>query len=172
VQIHLSNHHVACTHRPAYQPRLVTVLFVFAVLLPSHLTWAPTRERTKVPRACQPEGRQSLDRVRATTLSYSDRRTHSGRNDHSRAALGPRSTAGRTSRPGRSGILSHRKSITNTLRPGYRTAEPSDSPPWASRYRSRGGAHLSRADRRTRSARCRRRWFAKIKRAIVVVQFL
>ena len=29
--------------------------------------------------------------------------------------------------------------ITNTQCPGYRTAQPSDSPPWASRYASRAG---------------------------------
>jgi len=51
-----------------------------------------------------------------------------------RPAPGPRSTAGRLGVRVVSLSLRHRGAITNTQRPGYRTAEPSDSPPRGSRY--------------------------------------
>jgi hypothetical protein len=52
----------------------------------------------------------------------------------SRAALGPRSTAGRTSRLDRFAVPPPPRSDNEHPSPGCRTAKPSDSPPRASRY--------------------------------------
>jgi hypothetical protein len=90
-----------------------------------------------LPRDRRPAGRQSLVRVRAELRAacWPHRIPSASKegNDRSRAALGPRTTAGRTSRLGRF-PLSPDHPHNEHPRPGYRTAQPSDSPPRASRY--------------------------------------
>ena len=96
--------------------------------------------RSIVPRAHRPKGRRALVRVR--------------RDDEPRTVVGILKRRERPRAPDARPAASRRRAnppepfpqslppqepITNTQCPGYRTAQPSDSPPWASRYASRAG---------------------------------
>ena len=134
----------------AHNPAATGLCFLFVLLFPrlcgSPAGWSIDHRWCLGP-AVLKAGR-ALVRVRARTRAVRQASTE-GRSDRSRVAPGPRSTAARLRvrvAPARSTIR-----ITNTQRPAYRTAEPSDSPPPASRYaltagRCRAGAAASLVD--------------------------
>lgn len=116
-----------------FRPRLILHWFVF---LPASAGWevrAPLRGRSLVPRA---------HGLKAGGLSFAFLRRPCRTDDHlnSQRRNAPAACASGGVPPRRSPPGSFRclpaagRTITNTQCPGYRTAEPSDRPPWASRY--------------------------------------
>jgi len=95
--------------------------------------------RSIVPRAHRPKGRRALVRVRRDDEQRTVVGIQRGGNACERRTLALRQAAGGLAPEPFPQSLSPQESITNTQCPGYRTAQPSDSPPWASRYASRAG---------------------------------
>ena len=82
----------------------------------------------------RPEGRRALARVPAADPCPTVDRLNTQRRT-APAACASGGVPPKRSPPGSARCLpAARRTITNTQCPGYRTAEPSDSPPWASRY--------------------------------------
>ena len=130
--------------RQQFRPDWVCVCCLFCFF--PRMRWDPPRRasdelmvrRVCLPRARRPEGRQSLVRAPAPA-SHGARRESPGMKRPQPPGARPAEYRRPAWRPGRFAVSRHRGAITNTRRPGYRTAEPSDSPPRASRYARHGG---------------------------------